>query len=361
MTQATPKFPSLGQLLSSARALQDEQLREWITVLSADLDLQHLLKRVNADLSDKVLVGMLLELKTQHPEYACYFESMLKSWQSEPNLDLWVELTSWLANQPAELHASLQTLHAQQALRASFYKALRTWGDQKTLEEVQANSRIRELYLRELFPTIGDVQVAVGVIHEESHHPNQVDMAYVCAMASCLQAKQIFEFGTYRGQTTCGLAAIADDVKVYTLNLPPEADPRYAPFIGMYIKHSPHQHRIQQLFDDAYQFDPSPYAQAMDYIFIDADHSYAGVKNDTEKALAMLKPGGTIVWHDYAAKSPGVYTYIQELSQTRPVFRIRNTCLIVYRDGIDVDAFVPGSMASSLENTEYTPDKATRA
>jgi predicted O-methyltransferase YrrM len=360
MTEATQKFASFSKLPILARALQDKQFRRWITTLSADLDLQQLLNRVSQDVSDKVLVGMLLDLKDQHPDYACYFESMLKSWQSKPNLDLWVELTSWLANQPAEFHTSLQPLHADQTLRASFYKALRTWGDQKTLQEAQAHSRVRELYLRELFPSIVDIRVAVGVIHEESHHPNQVDMAYVCAIAGCLQAKQIFEFGTYRGQTTCGLASSAPDATIYTLNLPPEADPRYAPFIGMYIKQSSDQHRIKQLFHDSYQFDPSPYAQSMDYIFIDADHSYAGVKNDTEKALVMLKPGGTLVWHDYAAKSPGVYTYIQELSQSRPVFRIRNTCLIVYRDGVDVDTFEPAPMVSSLENTEYTPDKATR-
>lgn len=33
-------------------------------------------------------------------------------------------------------------------------------------------------------------------------------------------------------------------------------------------------------------------------VFIDADHSRAGVENDTALARAIIRPGGLIVWHD---------------------------------------------------------------
>lgn len=33
--------------------------------------------------------------------------------------------------------------------------------------------------------------------------------------------------------------------------------------------------------------------------FIDADHSYQGVKNDTENVLSQAKPGTVVMWHDY--------------------------------------------------------------
>lgn len=34
-------------------------------------------------------------------------------------------------------------------------------------------------------------------------------------------------------------------------------------------------------------------------MFIDGDHSRAGVEHDTMLARAMVRPGGIIVWHDY--------------------------------------------------------------
>ena len=33
--------------------------------------------------------------------------------------------------------------------------------------------------------------------------------------------------------------------------------------------------------------------------FIDGDHSSEYALNDTRKALSVLRPGGTILWHDY--------------------------------------------------------------
>lgn len=40
------------------------------------------------------------------------------------------------------------------------------------------------------------------------------------------------------------------------------------------------------------------------FVFIDGDHSYEGVKADTERALAHLPSGSVIVWHDYEASHP---------------------------------------------------------
>lgn len=36
-----------------------------------------------------------------------------------------------------------------------------------------------------------------------------------------------------------------------------------------------------------------------DAVFIDGDHSRAGVENDTMLALQRTRPGGIIMWHDY--------------------------------------------------------------
>jgi predicted O-methyltransferase YrrM len=38
---------------------------------------------------------------------------------------------------------------------------------------------------------------------------------------------------------------------------------------------------------------------AAQLVLIDADHSYEGIKRDTELARAIIEPGGLILWHDY--------------------------------------------------------------
>jgi hypothetical protein len=36
-----------------------------------------------------------------------------------------------------------------------------------------------------------------------------------------------------------------------------------------------------------------------DFIFVDGDHSWRGVVNDTLLAAQLVNPGGIIAWHDY--------------------------------------------------------------
>lgn len=232
---------------------------------------------------------------------------------------------------------------------ASFLEALHEFGKAARFEDAQANSQIRELYLGEIFEDIEKLEMPIGAINEETGHKNPTDLLFVSAIAKSLQARNIFEFGTYMGRTTYHLTLASPQAHVTTLNLPPELDPKYAPYLQVYFKGSDRADRITQIFCDSFKFDPTPYRKAMDFIFVDADHSYDAIKSDTSKAMEMLAPGGAMVWHDYAAKSPGVYKFFEEFTRDRPVFRIRNTCLIVYLDGVDVMNFKPLEMRPSME------------
>ena len=53
----------------------------------------------------------------------------------------------------------------------------------------------------------------------------------------------------------------------------------------------------------------------------------------------MLKPGGVIVWHDFAPKGRDVVVFARELSRTRPLFWVSDTSLLVYVDGVSPMAF----------------------
>lgn len=57
---------------------------------------------------------------------------------------------------------------------------------------------------------------------------------------------------------------------------------------------------------------------SIDFSFIDADHTYEGVKNDISKILEGARPGTVMAFHDYSEKHyPGVVQAIQELRTSR--------------------------------------------
>jgi predicted O-methyltransferase YrrM len=59
-----------------------------------------------------------------------------------------------------------------------------------------------------------------------------------------------------------------------------------------------------------------------DFIFIDADHSYEGVRRDTVIALNLVKTNGIIVWHDYGNEKD-VTSFLDENSNS--VFHVEGS------------------------------------
>lgn len=62
--------------------------------------------------------------------------------------------------------------------------------------------------------------------------------------------------------------------------------------------------------------------ESFDWIYIDADHSYAGVKRDANAAAAKVKPGGFLVFNDFAHMDPflgryGVHRAVVEFALER--------------------------------------------
>lgn len=207
-------------------------------------------------------------------------------------------------------------------------------------EQLLQEGRFRDLYLSEIWKDIEKLEVSIGCINEASQHTNHINLLYVVAVAKHLRAKQIFEFGTWLGKTTYHLAGATDETHVVTLDLPPDQAASGA-HQGHFFKTSDRSSRITALELDARDFDASGYEGAMDFVFIDGDHSYEGVKSDTENALRMLKPGGTVIWDDCDGKNPDVLRYLRDFSRERAVFLIRNTCLAAYREGVDALTFEP--------------------
>lgn len=220
-------------------------------------------------------------------------------------------------------------------------RALDKYAETERFNELHRKARIRDVHAVELFGfDFEKVEVPFGAIDEETGKVNQAELLYVDAVAKFLKAKNIFEFGTYMGRTTYHLVGATPETRVTTLDLPPEGGSKTWPNLGNVYKGTEREARITQILCDSHKFDPTPYAKQMDFIYVDGDHSYEGVKNDTLKAMEMLAPGGTMMWHDYGPSSDlGLTRFFVEFTREKPVFRLKKSSLLVYRDGIDAMAF----------------------
>jgi tRNA A58 N-methylase Trm61 len=299
-----------------------------------------------------MLSEMIKLLVTSDYEFSGNLEMLLEQLKNEPEKSLITSLTRWIFNQTA-ITLGLAGKGSGQSNATPLQYHLALLKEELLVGEAMAGGRIRSTYMGEIFGDMKKVLVPLSVIHQETQHMNHVDMVYVCAIPKIREAKSIFEIGTYRGQTTCGFADMCENAQVYTLNLPPQEDERYGEYIGSFIQTSPNKHRIHQLFSDSMKFDTTPYQNTMDFIFIDGDHSYEYVKNDTEKAFELLAPNGAIAWHDFAGKTEGVVKYLSELAIEKPLMRIKDTCLILYIENMNFDTFHWKSLQASLEEKEY--------
>lgn len=127
------------------------------------------------------------------------------------------------------------------------------------------------------------------------------DLALLRSLAQTFPACEYLEIGTWRGESIMNVAAVAQNCT--SINLSPVDiiargfPEKYARLHACLIKN---QQNITQIHADSYTFDFKSLQKKFDLIFIDGDHSYQGVLNDTKKIFSLLKDENSmIVWHDY--------------------------------------------------------------
>lgn len=171
------------------------------------------------------------------------------------------------------------------------------------------------------------------------------ELIFISALSRKIQPRVVVEIGTFDGNTTLQLALnTPSDSRIFTLDLPVGAeggaqnDPKdekfiassrrvYRRFLGSEV-----EHKIIQCYGNSLTYDFAEFARngKPQLIFIDAGHSYECVRNDSEKALAILDRGGIIVWQDYGAVWEDVFRYLVELSRELSMVHIAGTSLVVY-------------------------------
>ncbi len=128
------------------------------------------------------------------------------------------------------------------------------------------------------------------------------DISLLTKFAKKIEDCKYFEIGTWRGESVANVACFAKEC--YTLNLSDEEmktlkfPRKYIDLHGFFSKNHKNIHHLK---GNSKTFDFKGLNKQFDLIFIDGDHHYDFVKNDTEKVIEnLIHDKSIIVWHDYA-------------------------------------------------------------
>ena len=165
------------------------------------------------------------------------------------------------------------------------------------------------------------------------------------------RARHMFEFGTCTGKTTYLWSRNAPPgSEVVTITLAPEQQGEYvasegddktdtsyalreSAFADFLYSGTTAASAVTQLFGDSKAFDETAYLDWADLVFVDGSHARSYVESDSRKAMRIAKPGGLVLWHDYAGPrhAPGVYAALNELAGTAALRHVRGTTFVAWR------------------------------
>lgn len=183
------------------------------------------------------------------------------------------------------------------------------------------------------------------------------DIALLKSLSKRFDKCKYFEIGTWRGESVVNVAEVADEC--YTLCLSKKEllslgfSERYADLHGFFSKD---KDNIKQLTGDSTNFDFEGLNQKFDLIFIDGNHHFDYVKQDTINAFKhLIHDKSIIVWHDYAYNPekyrPEIMAAILDgvpLEFQKNIYHVSNSmCAIFTREHLLTEALL----------TPISPDK----
>jgi predicted O-methyltransferase YrrM len=199
----------------------------------------------------------------------------------------------------------------------------------------------------ELFPELEQTRIVLEHMAGRGIYTPLDELAYLALITKALEPKEIFEIGTFRGRTALNFALNSPDTcRIRTMDLPLEGRDELSSDLGaadrgivqasqtgIDYQGKDVSSKIEQIFGNSSEFDFSQYFGRMDIVFVDGAHDYGSVRNDSVNAKRMIRPGGVIVWHDFANYGDynDVTRAVLELFPPSRIVQIENSQLAVYR------------------------------
>lgn len=250
--------------------------------------------------------------------------------------------------------------HPKQTIAAIYRNSI-----EQSAEERRKKRILLEVSLSDL---IGDDFPLVYPHSFSSWGSSILDIVLLNGLAKRNSQCSYLEIGTWQGESICNVSRYAKECVSISLSedqVRKRYGERYAQVINYYCKKQDREN-ITLIGADSKTFDFSSLNKKFDLIFIDGDHSYEGIINDTKKALSCVRDSNSIiVWHDYtfgpekirySVLDPILTALPEELHQD--LYHVENTmCAILYRNAIQ--SKVPEEFPKLPEN-DYEITIATK-
>ncbi len=215
--------------------------------------------------------------------------------------------------------------------------------DKSTWEFGMPERALKPEPIQSIFPGIEKVSFQMARPYDRKRGTS-LEVDELCALLAMLKhshCESVLEVGTYDGNTALNFALnTSDEGNVATIDLPAGGSPAFAlpversnanpsEVIGRQFYQTAAAPKITSVRQDTAVLDWESLPGPFDMIFIDGCHEYSYVKNDTEKALKVLKRGGLVIWHDYNLE--GVGKYLDEFGRKDSCRWIQGTRLVICR------------------------------
>jgi predicted O-methyltransferase YrrM len=207
---------------------------------------------------------------------------------------------------------------------------------------------VRKYKLEKGFPVV-DIHELTGKI-DETISPysfldgtsTPLDLVLLKCLSNKFPGGDYLEIGTWRGESVVNVAA--SGINCITFNLSTaelrrrNVDEKIIALQGFY---STHDTAIKHVYGDTGNFDFNSLNKKFDLIFIDGDHSFELVKNDTAKMFKLLKnENSVIVWHDYGTTPEDIrWEVLHGILKATPeslrknLYRVSNTLCAIFIRG----------------------------
>lgn len=215
-----------------------------------------------------------------------------------------------------------------------------------------AHARIPHLDVGEIVSKLSPDPISEIVLPGPRPFHGVGSATYYAALAAVVRAvkpSSVLEFGTYLGMGTLTIALNApSDCRIVTVDLPDDAsigeqhalndadlsliDVR-TERVGEAFAGSRVADRITQVRADSLHWRADEAVSSVDLVLVDGGHSTPVVTADTENALRVLAPNGTVLWDDYFHLYPDVVAYLDGLAAAGRVMRTIRGTNVVISDG----------------------------
>lgn len=184
------------------------------------------------------------------------------------------------------------------------------------------------------------------------------DFVLLKSLATNFQDCEYLEIGSWRGESISNVASVAKECTSVTLSA---EQMRKLNFGEAFIKNhglfSKNISNIKLVEANSHEFDFNSLNKKFDLIFIDGDHTFEGVVNDTKKVFNLRKNNkSVIVWHDYGNSTETVRSSVLHgilngvpTDRHKHLYHVSNTMCAIYLEDENVK--------SNFISFPSTPDK----